>query len=104
MNNSSVEQSSVIHQNNHTISEMNMVTNIKAPDNQIVTGGENLASPVKAPVGENESPGPISSMKFGSDVRGEVLSNTEQLDPNNNNNGEMSGIFQQTFEIAKDVE
>jgi hypothetical protein len=45
-----------------------MTTNIKADENmQINTAGEFLASPAKAPQGENESPGPLSSMKFDSE-------------------------------------
>lgn len=57
-----------------------MTSNIKADGNvQINTGNEYLASPVKAPMGENESPGPLSSMKFGSAERDGV---TEKLDPN----------------------
>lgn len=45
-----------------------MTTNIKADGTmQINTGGEYLASPVKALPGENESPGPITSMKYGSE-------------------------------------
>ena len=39
--------------------------------------GENMASPVKKPQGENESPGPLSSMKFGSEARGDGASQTE---------------------------
>ena len=59
-----------------------------------------MASPVKAPLGENESPGPLSSMKFGSAERED---RTEKLDPNvthdnQPNYHDMSGIFSKTFE------
>ena len=60
---------------NQTHVDLNVSSNIKEFNNQqILTGGENLASPVKKPMGENESPGPLSSMKFGSEVG---ASNTE---------------------------
>jgi len=90
---------------NVTYGDINMTTNIKAVGNQeIHTGGENLASPVKKPVGENESPGPLSSMKFGSEIRAEHLSNTEQLDANNTSNNQyqnLSGIFSRTIEQGR---
>lgn len=68
---------------NATQGEINMTSNIKADGNvQINTGGEFLASPVKAPLGEHESPGPLSSMNFGTEPRGNRNSMTEKLDPN----------------------
>lgn len=87
---------------NQTHQDLNVSTNIKEVSHQqILTGAENLASPIKQPQGEHESPGPLSSMKFGSEVRAEGAQGTEQFDCNNTTNNQAqdaSGILSKALD------
>ena len=64
-----------------------------------------MTSPIVKPLGENESPGALSSMKFKSEARND-LSRTEHLDQigdataNRDQNQNLSGLMSNTMEQA----
>ena len=86
---------------NQTDQEINVYTNIKGGNPSNTGALDPMTSPITKPLGENESPGALSSMKFKSEARND-LSRTEHLDQIANANGSrnqnLSGVMSNTME------